>query len=348
MADHGAVDWTRVEANIGAFPLLRRAVPTEVGHRRIGSSSVLVDWLHAGRPGTLRRAAVVEAELAVVEAAGVPGFDGLLARLASGNREDVFATMAELFVAAWYLRSDRNVLKVHADHGEGDVVIDDSDHRAYVEVRDLSAPSAHYLWGERWGELRERLLHLQLPFLLEFHGVNDLRYAVLPGGAYPEPIRVPAPELTDLDWIVSKVITASDRPRPWKLDAGFSKKFPDLSIDASDRYAGGVIASWGSSGWAFPAGRMIDRILKKNPPTAHGRRVLMVEVSRFPGETLIEEWSRQEAQRLVADRVKSWDAVVAFGRCWDRPDVAQVYVLHLATGAADLLPTCSEMLISPE
>jgi hypothetical protein len=87
-----------------------------------------------------------------------------------------------------------------------------------------------------------------------------------------------------------------------------------------------------------PGGRMVDRILKKDPPTARGRRILLVEVSRFPGETLIDDWSREQASQLVAAKVKSWDAIVAFGHCWDRPDVAQVYVLHLTPEAEKLLP----------
>jgi hypothetical protein len=177
---------------------------------------------------------------------------------------------------------------------------------------------------------------LKLPYLVEFHGVNDLRYERQPGGTYP--VRIAAPELSDIDWIVKQVAKVRDVPRPWKLSEGFSQKYSDLCIEASDRYGGGVIGSWGSSGWAFPAGRMVDRILKKDPPTARGRRILLVEVSRFPGETLIDDWSREQASQLVAAKVKSWDAIVAFGRCWDRPDVAQVYVLHLTPEAEKLLP----------
>ena len=336
--ESGAIDWNRVEENLAALPRLRRVVRRDAGRWRLGTCSVLVEWLHAGRPGTLIRAEAVEADLELVESAGLPSFAGLLTRLATGSREDVFATLAELFAAAWYLRSGRQVLDVHADNGEADVVIADGDVTAHVEVRDLSAPASHYLWGERWGELQGRLQDLKLPYLLEFHGVSDLRYELLPGGDFPTPVRAAAPDLSDIDWIVKQVLKAGGRPRPWKLAAGFSQKYTDLWIEASDRYGSGVMASWGSSGWAFPAGRMVDRILKKDHPTAPGRRVLLVEISRYPGETLIEDWSREQARQLIADKVKSWDAIVAFGRWWDRPDVAQVYVMHLAPGAEELLP----------
>jgi hypothetical protein len=211
----------------------------------------------------------------------------------------------------------------------------------------LSAPAAHYFWDERWGELRERLELLGLPFLLDFHGVNDLRYELVDGGTHPEPVRATAPELTDIDWIIKQVKRASSRPRPWVLACGFSRKYPDLTIEASDRYSGGVIGSWGSSGWAFPAHRLVDRILKKAPPSATGRRILMVEISRHRGETLTEEWSRGQARQLVARQVRSWDAIVAFSRQWIGPDVAQVYVLHLRSGSGALLPVWGQAANAP-
>jgi hypothetical protein len=298
---------------------------------------VLVEWLHAGRPGTIRRAEAVEADLAVVEAAQVDGLDGLLTRLARGSREDVFATLAELFVAAWYLRSDAQVLAVHADQGAGDVVISVGEDTAYVEVRELSAPAEHYLWGERWNELGERLKELALPFRLDVHGVTDLRYEVLPGGSFPEPVRIAAPDMADIEWFVKQVVSASQQPRPWTLAAGFSKKYPDLCIEGSDRVAG-VSLSFNSSGWAHPPGRLVDRILKKDPPARRGRHVLMVEMSRFPGETLLEEGSLEQVRKLIAVKVKSWDAIVAFTRQWVQPEVADVYVLHERNDTARFLP----------
>lgn len=338
----GAIDWSRIAASLATLPYLQRVVRREVVERqRLGSCSVLVEWLHDDTPGIIRRATVVDDELAAVAAANLPGFDGLVARLASANREDTFATLAELFVAAWYLRSGHHVIDVHADQGQGDVVIADESGVAHVEVRDLAAPAIHYLWGDRWADLLARLRALKLPFLVEFGGVTTPRYVRLPGGPYPEAVPVPAPELFDIDWIVGQVVKASERSRPWSLQEGFSKKYPDLWIKASDDDGPGVNGSWGSSGWAFPAGRMVNRILHKDPPSASGRRVLMVEISRYPGETLIEEWSREQVRRRIA-QTRSWDAIVAFGRWWDRPGVAQVYVLHMTPKAERLLPSWGE------
>ena len=69
-----------------------------------------------------------------------------------------------------------------------------------------------------------------------------------------------------------------------------------------------------------------------------GRNVLMVEVSPFPGETFIDQWKRDRVRHKIAANVRSWDAIVAFSRWWDRAEPAQVYVLHLEEGADALLP----------
>lgn len=83
---------------------------------------------------------------------------------------------------------------------------------------------------------------------------------------------------------------------------------------------------------------MVDRILGKKAPPVAGRRVLMVEVSRYVGETFTDEWKRSMVRRKIAAEVRSWDAIAAYGRWWDRPGPAAVHVLRLADGAGTLLP----------
>jgi hypothetical protein len=68
--DPGAIDWTRVEANVALFTYLKRIVRKEaVGRQRLGSCSIVVEWLHDATPGTLQRAVAVEEDLALVASA---------------------------------------------------------------------------------------------------------------------------------------------------------------------------------------------------------------------------------------------------------------------------------------
>ncbi len=338
VSSSGAIDWPAVERQAASFEWLSKVIPRgDVQRHRLGNCSIVVEWLVQATPGALEMASHVEADLAAVAAADLPGFPRLLRRMASADRVGFFALLSEVMVAAWYLRSDRRVLDLHADNGQGDVVVADGGNTAHVEVMELSAPVKQNLWQERWSELVTRLRLLRVPFGLDVHGPSDLRYVFNPAAGWDEPVRDPAPDLHDLDWIVGQVETRLGWNRPWRLAPGFSQKYPDLWIEATDEFSG-VTVSWSSNGWAFPASSLVDRILKKRPPACPGRKVLVVEVSRYPGETLVEEWSRRQVKVGIARRVKSWDAIIAFTRWWKRPGVADVYVLHLAPQASDILP----------
>ena len=337
MADIGAIDWSAVEQQAAKFAWLPRLIPAPGRRRhRLGNCSIVVEWLVLATIGTLGMAERVDEDLAELAQAHLPGFARLLQRMAAADREGFFAFLSEVLVAAWYLRSGREVRDVHADSGLGDLVIADGQATAHVEVMELSIPARHTLWRERWSELITRLKLLRLPFGVSVYGPNDVRYTEhLTGlGTW---IQDPAPDLHDLDWVVKQVEARRTTPRPWRLEKGFSKKYPDLWIEALDE-PDGVVVSSGGIGWHYHPSQLADRILGKPAPKVSGRRVLMVEVSRLADETLIDERERAEVRRLIADRVKSWDAIIAFTRWWKSAGVADVYALHLSGEPANILP----------
>ncbi len=339
MSKTGRIDWGAIEREAAAFEWISQVIPRGSAKRfRLGNCPIVVEWLALATPGAHLMARQVEADLAEVASAQAPGIPRLLKRMASADREFFFALLSELLVAAWYLRSGRHVVDIHVDAGGGDIVIADGPHHARVEVMELSAPTKQNLWQERWGELLTRLQLLRLPFGLDVHGPSDLRYVLNSPTGFDKQVRDEAPNLHDLDWIVGQVENRVGDARPWTLAAGFCRKYPELWILGTDDLSGVTVSS-GSSGWHFPAGPLVDRILKKRPPTLTGRRVLAVEVSRYPGETLIEEWSRRQVKDLVRARVRSWDAIIAFTRWWKMPGVADVYALHVPSGTSDILPS---------
>jgi hypothetical protein len=334
----GRLDWSRVNGSLREFPNVAALI--ERGGRRscrLGDCPIFLEWLHYGTPGYLLRVSAIEADLDLLNRAHVPGLDALRVRAASANRIDAFAMLAEIFVAAWFMRSGRELLAVHPDNNQGDLVFRDDSGVAYVEVYDLWAPEIHYSWGERWAELRTRLSDLNLAFHVEFHGVTDLHYETPPDGIWPVPVWADAPSLDDIDWICLQVLKVREKPRPFVLE-GFSNKYPDLRIVLSDEPEGGVSGSWGSSGRNYPIQRTVDRILKKRPPKPPGHKGLLVEVSRFSGETFIINALLNGLTAEVQRRVRSWDAIVAFGRQWVQPRPAQVAVLHVNPGAELLVP----------
>lgn len=344
------LDWTAIHQRLAAYPRLAAVVrPGTTSGRRAGTHPILVEWLHEGTPGCMQRVAAVEADLEVLAAAGLPGYAALTARIATEGRDGVFDMLAEAFVAAWYVRSGARVIDVHRDDGEGDVIIADDDGMAHVEVYDLAGPTSASAWSEAWSELQSRLRSLRLPYFVSFSMPTAWRDSWSAEGR-PQPREpIPVPDLTDLDWIAKRVGAAcaapqwapGSQPPRFRLER-FSSKWPELMVEIIDEPggAGAIIGSWDGTGGGggFNPSAMADRILAKKAPAVFGRKILMVEVSRYTGETFIDEWKRDRVRQKVAANVRSWDAIVAYGRWWDRPEPAQVHILHLADSAEKLLP----------
>ncbi len=83
--------------------------------------------------------------------------------------------MAELYVAAWYLRSGKEpkaVLKEGAGggHAEADLVIPDGMREAFVEPYETVGNRDITEWESSWAELGESLGDLALPFTIDVSG----------------------------------------------------------------------------------------------------------------------------------------------------------------------------------
>lgn len=344
------LDRTAIQQRLQPYPRLAAIIsPGAVAGGRLGAHRILVEWLHQGTHGCMQGVAAVEADLEVLATARLPGYPALAARIATGSRDGVFAMLAEAFVAAWYVRSGMEVVDVHRDEGEGDVLVADRGETAHLEVYDIAGPVDASGWSGAWSELQSHLQLLRLPYFVSFAMPTAWRDTWSPKGIPQGREPIPAPTLTDLAWICKRVNTACASPRRepgwqpprFRLEE-FSAKWPELWVEIVDApgMAGAIIGSWDGTGGGggFSPSAMADRILAKTPPTGPGKKVLMVEVSRYTGETFIDQWKRDRVRQKIAANVRSWDAIVAYGRWWDRAEPAQVYVLHLAEGAGALLP----------
>ena len=83
----GEVDWRAIEARMTEFPSVGELVlETSSKQRQLGDCSILVEWLHLGTPGTLRRVAAIEDDLRTLAGVAPTGFDQLVRALALSRK----------------------------------------------------------------------------------------------------------------------------------------------------------------------------------------------------------------------------------------------------------------------
>ena len=277
--------------------------------------------------------------------AGIPdGYEKLALRIVRAHRNDHFGVLAELYVAAWYLRSGKAptaVLKENAGGGnaEADLVIPDGTREAFVESYETVGNREITEWESSWAELGESLGDLALPFTIDVSGAAMFTMAYRLGETQDhrqEMIR--ALDHNEIEAIAKAVLAARDKPRPLVI-ASPIERYSDLKIELRDGPSV-VLTSTNPSGRHFGARQLAEKLLEKSNRLAdYGRTVLVVELSRFALDVL--SFHRGELQLISEALSKSntrWDAVVAFIRDWKTERPHWTALLHAKPGAEPLLP----------
>jgi hypothetical protein len=295
--------------------------------------------------------AAVEDDLEVIATSGVDGYARLADRLSRASRIGAFAVLAEIFVAAWYLRTGYTVLSVNPDNHQGDVVVADGEGSAHIEVMNLIGSHQAWSWVDAWGELYTQLRLLDLPCFVSFSSGPAIDYCRSAEAPYPVRTSLPVPTLNDITAICEIVLMKQYAPRHpvpdnpqlasrIRLEA-FSKKWPEAWIELVDPTpelaAGSVMGSWGGVGTLHP-NALRDRILSKKAPQGSGHKILVVETSHYAGSTFADGADIPVIRSEIAKMVKSWGAIITFDRRWTEPTAAGGWVLFCRDDVRQLVP----------
>lgn len=346
----GRLDLDRIRANLVDLPALSAALGPDLLHgqrfagRNVQACPIVLVWLHRWTDESRAKTRLIESQLNQVKA-GIPdGYEKLALRIVRAHRNDHFGVLAELYVAAWYLRSGKEpkaVLKENAGGGkaEADLVIADGTREAFVESYETVGNREITEWESSWAELGESLGDLALPFTIDVSGAAMFTMSYRLGETRDhrrEMIR--ALDHHEIEAIARAVLSARDKRRPLILGSPI-KRYSDLKIELRDGPSV-VFTSTNPSGRHFGAPQLAAKLLEKSNGLAdYGRTVLVVELSRFALDVL--SFHRGELQLITEALSKSnmrWDAVIAFIRDWKTERPYWTALLYSKQDAEPLLP----------
>ncbi len=340
-----------ISSRLRLFPNLRRAYVSrlpQVEHIRLGSAPIPLEWLTYWTPRRKRMLRAVENQFDTIRRARVKGYENLLRRLGSGDRLNTFGVLAEIFVAAWYVRSKRTVAAVGqqvtidgANVADADITLADKGGPIYVEVFETAGIESLYAWEESWAELNDQLSRLRLDRTVTVNGGTFLKMQEVAAGVWLPGEGVNAPLQLDEIGVICKRVAERAIDAPIALGASAfgsaGRRYPQLAVEIT--LDGSEVYVWRSAnGFRANPQRLADKVLKKPRRLGSvGRTVLCVEVTRLQEETMRHDLERAIVQKAVARAKPRWDAILAYERDWTASTPRRVQVLR-APADRGLLP----------